>query len=210
MKVKVNLGLHSTSDADAIIDGRQIVQKMTGNANFGLATNPINPPLLTVSKAIDDVEAASTAAQDASTAATRNLYQKRHVYDTLVTKLSHYVEDTANDPAITDDKREGIVVSAGMTIKIKTPRQKQHFEARNTDLSGTVRLIAEGIARCAHEWNYTPDVVNFTNRIAIDSTTTAHTDVHGLVSGAKYAFFHKQIIAGAKSDWEGPVILPVT
>src|ERR1039457_3726053 len=158
MKVKINLGLHGMSDAQAIIDGRQIVLKMTGNPNFGTSTNPINPALADVGKAIDDVEAASATAQDSSSAATKNLYQKRHVYDTLMTKLSHYVEDTANDLAITDDKREGIVVSAGMTIRTKTPHQRQHFEARNTDISGTVRLIAEGIARGAHEWNYTPDI----------------------------------------------------
>jgi len=209
MKVKVNLGLAGMSDADAIIDGRQIVLKMTGNTNFNQPTNPITPALSVVSLAVDDVEKASAAAQNAGAAATKTLRQKRHLYDTLVTKLSHYVEDTANDPAITDDKREGIVVSAGMLVKAKASHQKQHFEAKNTPLTGVVRLVAEGIERGAHEWQHTTDVTNYTNRVAVDSTITAHTDVHGLVSGTKYAFFHKQITTG-KTDWEGPAFLVVT
>ncbi len=96
-----------------------------------------------------------------------------------------------------------------MLVKAQTPHQKQHFEARNTQLSGTVRLMAEGVHRGFHEWQYTADVINFTNRVSIDSTTTAHTDVRGLVSATKYAFFHKQIVAGTTSDWEAPVLLTI-
>ncbi len=210
MKVKVNLSLNGKSDAQEIIDGKQIVLKMTGNANFNQVGNLINPTLAAITTAINDLETALAAAQKTGTGTTQILHQKRHVYDTLVTKLSHYVEDTANDPTITDDKRELIVVSAGMLVKAQTAHQKHHFEARNTKLSGTVRLIAEGIGRGAHEWQYTADVTGLTNRIAVDSTTTAHTDVHSLVSGTKYAFFHKQIVAGTTSDWEGPVFLIVT
>jgi hypothetical protein len=62
----------------------------------------------------------------------------------------------------------------------------------------------------AHEWQHTTDVTNFTNRIAADSTLTAHTDVSGLTVGTKYAFFHKQIISTGNTDWEGPVFLIVT
>jgi hypothetical protein len=209
MKVKVNLSLQEKSDAEAIIDGKQIVLKMTGNPNFDGTANPVSPSLSVVTTAIDELESALAIAQKAGPAATKVLREKRLVLDTYLTKLGHYVEDTANDPAVTDDKREGIVVSAGMMVKAQTSHQKQHFDARNTQLSGTVRLVAEGIGRGAHEWQYTTDVTNFTNRVPVASTTTAHTDIHGLVSGTKYAFFHKEIVAGRASDWEGPVFLMV-
>ncbi|HEY4786330.1 MAG TPA: hypothetical protein VIH57_09775, partial [Bacteroidales bacterium] len=113
------------------------------------------------------------------------------------------------DPAVTDDKREAIVVSSGMSVKDQTIHQKQHFEAKNTNLSGTVRLVAEGIERGAHQWEYTDDIVNFTNRKAAEPTTNAHTDIHDLKSGTKYAFFHKEIVPDTVSDWEGPVFLMV-
>lgn len=209
MKVKVNLSLNDKSDAQVIIDGKQIVLKMTGNANFNQTGNPINPTLDVVTAAIDEVETALAAAQKAGPDLTKVLRQKRSVLDTYLTKLGHYVEDTANDPAITDDKREAIVASAGMTVKAQATHQKQHFEARNTKLSGTVRLLAEGIGRGAHEWQYTADITNFTNRIQVNSTTTAHTDISGLQNGTKYAFFHKEIVPGGVSDWEGPVFLVV-
>lgn len=209
MKVKVNLGLYEKSDAQVIIEGKQIALKMEGNTNFNQAGNPITPALSVLTAAINELETALAAAQDTGTAPTQVLRQKRHVVDTLLTKLGHYVEDTANDAALTDDKREGVVVSAGMAVKVRSSRKKQHFEAKNTDLSGTVRLAAEGVDRGAHEWQYTTDVINFTNRISVDSTTTAHINIFGLVSGTKYAFFHKVITAGEKNDWEGPVFLMV-
>jgi hypothetical protein len=209
MSVKVNLGLHDLSDAQAIVFDKQVVLKMTGNGNFNQTGNLINPTLAVVTTAINDMETALAAAQKAGTGPTKVLRQKRHVLDTLLTKLGHYVEDTANDPSVTDDKREGIVVSAGMLVKTQTAHQKQHFEARNTDVSGTVRLLAAGIDRGAHGWQYTGDVTGLTNRIPADSTTTAHTDIHDLKSGTKYAFFHKAIVAGTATDWEGPVFLMV-
>jgi len=209
MKVKLSLGLNDKSDAQAIVFAKQVVLKMTGNPNFNQVGNLINPPLEVVTTAANDTEAALAAAQHAGSSATKILRQKRLVLDTYLTKLGHYVEDTANDPAVTDDKREAIVVSSGMSVKDQTIHQKQHFEAKNTNLSGTVRLVAEGIERGAHQWEYTDDIVNFTNRKAAEPTTNAHTDIHDLKSGTKYAFFHKEIVPDTVSDWEGPVFLMV-
>ena len=209
MKVKLSLGLNDKSDAQAIVFAKQVVLKMTGNPNFNQVGNLINPPLEVVTTAANDTETALAAAQHAGSSATKILRQKRLVLDTYLTKLGHYVEDTANDPAITDDKREGIVVSAGMLVRNHSTPQKHHFEAKNTKLSGTVRLVAEGIDRGAHQWEYTDDIVSFTNRKAAEPTTTAHTDIHDLKSGTKYAFFHKEIIVSSVSDWEGPVFLMV-
>jgi hypothetical protein len=209
MKVKVNLGLHEKSDAEVIVYGRQIVQKMTNNRNFDQTTFPANPALTVVTTATDELETALTNAQKSGTAATKVLHEKRQVLDTYLTRLGHYVEDTANDPSVSDDRREGIVISAGMMVKEQTSHPKQHFEARNTKVSGTVRLLAEGIDRGAHEWQYTADVTNFANRVQLTTTIAAHTDIPNLESGRKYAFFHREIKTTGADDWEGPVILLV-
>ncbi|MFM9840116.1 MAG: hypothetical protein ACKVOQ_17755 [Cyclobacteriaceae bacterium] len=57
--------------------------------------------------------------------------------------------------------------------------------------------------------NTQPDATNFTGRIAADTTTTASTDIVDLKIGTRYAFFHKAIVAGIATDWEGPLFITV-
>jgi hypothetical protein len=71
-----------------------------------------------------------------------------------------------------------------------------------------VLLTAQGGAN-ANEWQYTPDIVNYTGRIAVATTTKARTEIPNLKKGTEYAFFHKAIISGTNTDWEAPVILMV-
>ena len=113
-----------------------------------------------------------------------------------------------NNPTLIYDQRVGIVHSAGMEVKNVGVPKKRVFAVANGNVEGSVHLTAAGGAN-AHEWQYTTDVATFTNRIATATTTVSTTDIAGLKSGSKYAFFHRPIVPGTTTDWEGPLFLVV-
>ena len=95
-----------------------------------------------------------------------------------------------------------------MEVKTFAPGKKRVFSVTNGNIEGSAHLTATGGAN-AHEWQYTNDVVNFTGRIPASTTTAAAIDITGLQSGTKYAFFHKPIMPGISTDWEGPLYIKV-
>lgn len=204
MKIQVVLGLGSCSNAQVLINGDHYVTCMTGNAYFAAA--PIVQALANCRTAIANLRAAINAPVSASKTDVVRL--AREVLDRNLTILGAKVEEVANDPAIPDAKRIEIVHSAGMETKDQGHVQRRKFSVSNTEVSGMVHLTAQGGAK-AHEWQYTPDVINFTGRIAVPTTTTGYTDIPGLKKGTEYAFFHKPIVANGNNGWEGPIVCMV-
>jgi hypothetical protein len=205
MKVQVALNLQGSNNAQVLVDADNYVTNMTNNPNF-------SAPEIVAQVAVTKTSSASlrtVMAAPTSDTKTDDIRIARDVLDRNVTKLARQVEDVANDPSTPDANRVDIVHSAGMNVKSQVRPQRHKFTASNADVSGTVILTAQGGAN-AHEWQYTNDLTNFTGKIAATSTTTAHTEVSGLKKATEYAFFHKAIIAGVKTDWEGPVFLTVT
>jgi hypothetical protein len=204
MKVKVVLRLASSSNAQVLIDGDRYVTCMTGNAHF--TDTGIVAMVATCKTSVAGLRAAINA--PTSDTRTDNIAIARDVLDRNLTMLGAAVEEVANNPAIPDSQREEIVHSAGMETKNQGHRGARTFKATNTGISGRVHLAAPGDAN-AHEWQYTEDVINYTARIDIESSTTADTFVGGLKKGKEYAFFHKAIKPKVRTEWEGPVLLVV-
>ena len=201
MKIQVVLSLGSCSNAQVLIEGDRYMTSMTGNAYF---TPPAIVEVITACKtAITNLRAAINAAP--SNSKTDNIRIARDVLDRSLTMLRGKVEDVANAPSVPDTKRIEIVHSAGMDVKDQVHVQRRRFTVSNTEVSGTVHLTAQGGAK-AHEWQYTPDIINFEGRIAVPTTTTGITDIANLKKGTEYAFFHKAIVANGNIGWEGPII----
>ncbi len=205
MKVKVVLNLGSSSNAQVLIDGDHYTTDMTGNAHFTAAD--ITAQVTAVKTLVTNLRTAINA--PTSDSKTDDIKIARDALDRGLTKLAGKVEDVANDPSTPDANRIDIVHSAGMSVKSQVHPQKHKFTAGNTEISGTVLLTAQGGAN-ANEWQYTTDIINFTGRVPVATTTKAHTEIPNLKKGADYAFFHKAIISGTNTDWEGPVFLMVT
>ena len=104
-----------------------------------------------------------------------------------------------------------IIESAGLGVKTPGGRKTIVFDVKNTLVSGTVKLVAPGIAasRGSHLWYYTADLTGFTNKIAIPPTTKSSTTIEGLVAGTKYAFFHTAIVPTGINIESGPIFLTV-
>jgi hypothetical protein len=204
MKTKIALGLGSISNSEVLVSATHITTNMTGNALFA-ATEIVAQVTTTV--------AANTSLRNAMSAPTSdakidNIKAAREVLDRNLTILAAKVEAVANSPTLVDSQRVGIIHSAGMEVKNHGISKKRVFSVSNGNIEGSVHITAAGRAK-AHEWQYTSDVVNFSGRIAANTTTTSSTDISGLKSGSKYAFFHKRIQSRISNDWEGPLYVTV-
>jgi hypothetical protein len=204
MKVNAALNSGSTSNAQLLINAAHYTNNMTGNPLFAAAD---------IAAQVTATVAATTALRTAMTAPTSDtktdtIAASRDTLERNLKILAGKVESVANSPTLVDDQRIGVIHSAGMEVKATTPGKKRVFSVTNGNIEGSVHLTAQGGAN-AHEWQYTSDVVNFNGRIPATTTTAASTDINGLQSGTKYAFFHKPIIAGVVSDWEGPLYVKV-
>jgi hypothetical protein len=177
---------------------------MTGNSHFADAR--IVAMVATCKTSVAGLRTAINA--PTSDIRSDNISIARDVLDRNLTMLGAAVEEVANNPAIPDSQREEIVHSAGMEIKNQVHPTARVFRVINTGISGRVQLLARGNAK-AHQWQYTEDVINYTGRIDIESTTTADTFAGNLTKGKEYAFFHKPIKPKVHTEWEGPVLLLV-
>ncbi len=204
MKAKIVLNLGSTSNAQVLVSATHITTNMTGNALFA-AADIVAQVTATVTATTNLRAAMSVPISDVKT---DNIRVAREVLDRNLTILAAKVEAVANSPTLFDSQRVGIIHSAGMEVKNQVSPKKRVFSVTHSDVEGSVHLTAEG-GVSSHEWQYTSDVVNFTGRVAASSTTTSTTDIDGLKSGSKYAFFHKPIQAGSITDWEGPLYVTV-
>ena len=205
MKVNIVLNLGSTSNAQVLVDAAHYTTNMTGNALF-TAADIVAQVTATVTATTNLRNALNAATSDVKT---DNINVARETLDRNLMILAGKVEAVANSPTLLDDQRLGIVHSAGMEVKTQTQPKKRVFAVNSGITEGSVHLTAAGGVN-AHEWQYTSDVVNFTGRVSAPTTTVSSTEIDGLRSGSKYAFFHKPIVSGISTDWEGPLFLMVT
>jgi hypothetical protein len=205
MKVKIVQNLSSTSNSDVLVVATHQTTNMTGNALFA-AADIVAQVTATVTATTNLRNAMNAPTSDVKT---DNINAAREVLDRNLMILAGKVEAVANNPALIDDQRPGIVHSAGMELKTQAIWKKRVFTVNSGVTEGSVHLTATGGVN-AHEWQYTTDVVNFTGRLSAPTTTVSTTKIDGLKSGSKYAFFHKPIVPGTTTDWEGPLFLMVT
>ncbi|SRR5258706_5834619 len=204
MKAKIVLNLRSTSNAQVLVTATHITTNMTGNPLFAGAD--IVTQVTATGTATTNLRNAMSA--PLSDTKTDNVRVAREVLDRNLTILAAKVEAVANSPTLVDSQRVGIIHSAGMEVKIQVIPKKRVFSVTRGIIEGSVHLTAQGGAN-AHEWHYTSDVVNFSGRVPMNTTTKSSTDLNGLTSGSKYAFFHKPIQAGISTGWEGPLYVMV-
>jgi len=204
MKIQVALNLHSKNNAQLIADADIYTTNMTDNAYF------IAPEIVAQVKTTKTATLTMRNAMNAPTSDTKNdmIKVSRDALERNLSKLKGEVESVSNSPTISEIERISIVHSAGMSIKQQPHPQARIFSAKQGSISGSVILTAQGGAN-ANEWQYTTDTVNFADRISLPTTTTAKTQVDGLLKKTDYAFFHKAIIAGENTEWEDPIIFTV-
>lgn len=205
MKAKTVLNLGQTSNAQVLADAAHYLTSMTGNPLFTAAD--ITAQVATTNTAVTALRTAMNA--PTSDMKMDNINVARDVLDRNLIILAGKVEALANNPALPDEQRAGIIHSAGMQIKGQAVPRKRVFAVANGEVSGSVELTAATDGAKAHEWHYTTDLVNFAARVAAPSTTASRTIIGDLHPGTRYAFFHKPIAVGTVTEWEGPLFCTV-
>ena len=199
---KIKLNLSRLPLPEKIHKAKQIVTAMTGNANF---PTPV-PPLATLTTAINEAEAAFTAAQAArQDAKTKTTIQtlKEDALDRLLTQEAGYVEAVAgDDPAK--------IQSAGMDTKAPPtstgmPGQPQGLTPTEGDHEGEVDV----------SWDTVPEAKSYVLEKSLDpptptswnhagvSTRSSFT-ITGLTSGTRYWFRVAAVGRIGQSGWSDP------
>jgi len=204
MKVQIALGLGSSNNLEVIRNAEHYVANITGNPLFTSPEIVAQVAKVETTKVNLHTEMSSPLSENKAD----KIKSAREALDRELTKLKSLIENVANDPSTPDSERLSIIHSAGMIEKAQAHHGVHVFTAVNGEISGTVLLTAKGGAN-AHEWQYTNDTVNYTGKIAAKSTTTSYTEIFGLTKTVTYAFFHKAIDSGGKTDWEGPIFVTI-
>lgn len=202
MKVHVKLALHEKSNAQILVDTDNYTNDMTASTYFTAAS--IVAQVTATKNAATNMRTKITAAYSHTYAG--DVKTAREGLERQLNLLASLVDGVANDPAVLDANRLNIIHAAGMHEKNTHHPGRHKFTVKNGTVLGTVLITAEGGAK-SNEWAYTADVINFTNRIPLETTTVAHTEATGLLPNTEYAFFHKGIHVHGNKVWEGPLII---
>ena len=178
---------------DLIKLAQAIVTAMTGNANYPTP----EPPLPTVTGAINDLTVAETATQARThgAAATRN--DKLATLVQLLEQVKAYIQKTADANM---ENGAAIIQSAGVNVRKPAVRAPRTFEAKAGAVSGSVKLVAASAARRAsYEWQYSTDGGK-TWQVA-PVTLQAKTTISGLAPGATVTFRYRGVTKTGEGDW---------
>ena len=178
--------------------GRTIVTEMTNNENFPA---PV-PSLDTLTKSINELEAASLTAQKGGKDDTAAKRVKSKALNLLFRQLGSYVEGIANaspTDAVT------IILSAGMSVKGKSVKAKQEFDVKPTGKPGEAKLTRKGVKRGTCEFQMTTDPTNEASWVRIYAGTRASFVKTGLVSGQRYYFRAASIDKNGIGAWSAVI-----
>ena len=178
-----------------------IVRGVTGNPAF---PNPV-PPLATVSQAITDLQAAEASAQAKTRGAVATRNAMRAALVTLLDQLKAYVQQVADADRANS---EAIIQGAAMTVKKTAIRQKQTFLAKAGSVTGSVKLVAQSVARRAsYEWQLSAD--GGKTWMVAPSTLQTKTTLSNLAVGTTYMFRYRAVTKAGEGDWSQPVAMLV-
>lgn len=178
---------------------RSIVDKMTGNVDFPTP----DPTLPDVSKAVDELESAHTAAKQGGKAKTALMYQKEQVLDVLITSLAGYVQSASrgDEVKILSTGFDVVGKSATQTTPLVSP---VGLEVANGVLEGQLLLSWKKVkGGLNYVIQQADDPLNTDTWETIGTSTKTKFTVNDLQAGKKY-WFHVAAIGtpgvGAFSD----------
>lgn len=204
---RIKLNLRSLSIPEKLARAQQIVRALTGNTNF----NSPHPPLAQVTAAIDDLEAASNAAQAArqeAKARTSAQNTKEEALDQILTQLVAHVESVAGND-------EEIIMSAGLDVRSPTSPARSNttqsappsLTATAGDHDGEIDLSWDTV-RGARSYvvQRSPDPPSESTWVHAGISTRSRTTVEGLNSGTRYWFRVAAITSSGQTAWSNPVV----
>lgn len=186
----------SLSVAAKIAFYRNVIAKLTGNANFTTPDKPLAELITLVAK----LEADYIAAKDGGHTAIANMHKSEAAADTAFRIIAAYVDRIAQGD-------EAKILSSGLHVtKERTPSNKPDLAAMDGAVSGCVHLVAKAIPNAgAYIWQQAAaDKPN--DWTTIGHSTQATTDVSGLAIGTQLLFRVAAITPDGVGDYCSPVL----
>jgi hypothetical protein len=202
---KIKLNLRTLTIPEKLARSQQIVAALTGNPNF---TAP-HPPLSQVTATINELEAASNAAQAArqeAKAKTAAQKTKEEALDKIMTQLVAHVESIAGDD-------HELILSAGLDVRATAAPVSATHSAPPTltatvgDHNGEIDLswdTIRGARSYVIERSADPPTDSSWTHAAI--STRSQTTIEDLTSGTRYWFRVASITATGQSGWSNPAM----
>jgi predicted phage tail protein len=189
-------------NADLILYGTNVAQKLTGNASFPTPT----PTVAAIVAATRDLQTAETAALSRAVGATTVRNGKRVVLVSLLQQLRGYVQGVAD---ATPEDGAAIIESAGLAVRKLALHGKRQFAVKQGALLGTASITAVAAGnRASYAWEYSLD--GGKTWIAAPITTQSKTTVAGLPSGTVVQFRYLAVTPkGGQGNWSQPLSLLV-
>ena len=191
-----------TKNADVIVYGTNIVQKMTANPIFPTPT----PSVAALLGAVTDLHNAQTATLSRTKGAATLRNSKRAALVALLQRLGAYVQTVAD---ATPENGAVIIESSGLAVRKVTPRGKRPFVAKQGTLSGSAEVTALSPGgRASYEWQYSVD--GGKTWVAAPGTTRGRTTITGFAPATSVQFRYLTVTPkGGQSDWSQPTSLIV-
>jgi hypothetical protein len=190
----------SPSKVPALVTHAQgIVKGMTGNPAFPNATQA----LTAVSAAINDLQAAETAALARTKGAVTVRNEKRAALVVLLQQLRGDVQEAADANV---ENGASIIQGAGMGVRKTPTRAPRTFEAKPGAVSGSAKLVAASAGRASYEWLYSTDGKTW---VTAPVTLQAKTTIPGLTPGSTVQFKYRAVTKTGEGDWSQAVSLIV-
>jgi hypothetical protein len=185
-----------------ISHARGIVKAMSANPSFPSPT----PSLAEVAVAIDDLQAAQSAAQSRVKGAAAARNDKRAALLRLLKQLRGHIQAVADTSA---ENGAAIIESAGVAVRKTPAHTARAFAAKPGAVSGTANVVAAVAARRAsYEWQYSTD--GGKTWIVAPVTLQAKTSIAGLSPGATVLFKYRSVTRAGEGDWSQPASLLVS
>ncbi len=162
-----------------------------------------NPPMGTIETHVEELVEAE---EKVLTRAPGSVASRDEKYDQVlddVHTLQGYVQELADESA-DEQSATTIITTSGFDLKINGVRVKPPLEAKNTKVSGTIKLIAKAAAsRASYNWQQSND--NGTTWADLPLTLKANTTVSGLTPGNRVTFRVRAITVDGTGNWTQPV-----
>ena len=191
---------------------RGIIFKVTGNP-YVTSPYPLGiTTLVNLNTNVNILESAQTAVQTRVTGSKAARDAARDVCKKDFRSIRGMVQQLADNNTSATITDTLIIESAGFGVKVAGGTKPRVFSAKNTPVSGTIKIVAASIPRSkgSHLWYLTTDTVGFTGKVILPPTTKTATTVVGLVPVTKYALFHTAIVPSGVNIEEGPIFLTVS
>lgn len=197
-KVKAVLDFVKLSETSKLLFYRQVIDQMSGSANFPTPDVSIADAIASVDALESSILAASSGGHAAKTA----MYAQATKTESLFRTLAAYVNRIADGDAV-------IIASSGFNESgqpVFSP--KPMLAVVDSSNSGGVKLVAKAVDKAgAYIWQYAKDVepANDSGWITAGTGTRASFEISGLITACRYYFRMAAVTPNTVTNFCTPV-----